>query len=237
MARLITDRWNGAVRIRFNAPECANALDLSTVLELHRVLLECQDEIVLIGSTNPRIFSAGADIKVENDVRKLISDELYGCYRTMITRPCPVIAVVEGTAVGGGAQLATAADFRIAGPGARWRWVGPGHGIVVGGWILPTLVGRGRSFDFTLTSRWVSSEDAVACGLVSCVCNDPWTEAARLVEQLAELDPVAVNRLKQLSLDGGLLAALDSEREGNRQWDGRAPKSLPFTSSTQTGTK
>lgn len=58
---------------------------------------------------------------------------VYNCCETIITRPGPVIAVLTGPAVGGGAQLAAASDLRIAGPAARLRWTGPpGLDLAVG---------------------------------------------------------------------------------------------------------
>jgi enoyl-CoA hydratase/carnithine racemase len=224
MADVLTDRWCGALRVRFDNPERRNALGIDTV-EVLRSALESEPATTLVlGSTAADIFSAGADVKVADEVRRRISDGLYHCYRLMITRPGPVIAVVEGAAVGGGAQLTTAADLRVGGRQARWKWVGPGHGLVVGGWILPSLVGRGRALHLTLTSRWVNADEAVEYGLLNDVHEDPWAETARIIDHLAELDQDAVERLKQLSLHDGLLERLEAEQRHNSSWDGRAPK-------------
>jgi enoyl-CoA hydratase/carnithine racemase len=223
MTELLIDRWCGALRVRFDSPERRNALGLDTVGTLRSALESEPATTLVLGSSDARIFSAGADIKVTAEVRQQISDVLYDCYRLMVTRPGPVIAVVEGAAVGGGAQLTTAADLRVGGRQARWQWVGPGHGLVVGGWILPSLVGRGRALQLTLTSRWVSADEAVAYGLLNDIHDDPWAETARIVKHLRELDQQAVERLKQLSLHDGLLDRLEAEQRSNTSWDGRAP--------------
>lgn len=223
MSELLTDRWRGALRVRFANPQRRNALGITTVGELRAALEAERSSTVVLGSTAAHIFSAGADIKVADGVRQQISDQLYDCYRCMLTRPGAVLAVVEGPAVGGGAQLTTAADLRVGGGGARWQWVGPGHGLVVGGWVLPGMVGRGRALELTLTSRWLGAEDAVRYGLLDAVYDDPWAQAARTVAHLQTLDTRAVARLKQLSLDGGLLQRLAAEQDNNRRWDGRAP--------------
>ena len=85
-----------------------------------------------------------ADLSLADDERAQVSDLLYRLYQRMLLSPAPVIAAVDGPAVGGGAQLALASDLRVGGAGARLRFVGPGHGLAVGSWGLPSLVGRGR---------------------------------------------------------------------------------------------
>jgi len=110
-----------------------------------------------------------------------VSDLVYDCCETIITRPGPVIAVLTGPAVGGGAQLAAASDLRIAGPGARLRWTGPpGLDLAVGAWLLPDLVGRAAAMDLVLTGRWLEAAEALALGLVNRVCDDPEPVAARI---------------------------------------------------------
>lgn len=224
MTQMLIDRWCGALRVRFDNPERRNALGIDTVGALRSALESEPATTLVLGSTDAGIFSAGADVKVAPEVRRRISDELYNCYRLMVTRPGPVIAVVEGAAVGGGAQLTTAADLRVGGRQARWQWVGPGHGLIVGGWILPSLVGRGRALQLTLTSRWVSADEAVKCGLLNDVHDDPWAETARIVMHLEALDQDAIDGLKRLSLQDGLLERLEAEQSHNSTWDGRAPK-------------
>ena len=116
---------------------------------------------ILLDSTDPGVFCAGADLTVSDAERAEISDLLYQCYEVMITRPGPVIAVVSGPAVGGGAQLAGAADLRVAGPDASFRWTGPpGRALAVGAWLLPSLVGRGLALELTMTGRWVDAAEA-----------------------------------------------------------------------------
>jgi enoyl-CoA hydratase/carnithine racemase len=132
------------LRLLLDAPRRRNALTMETVDQLHRALEEQPGRTVLLGSSTPDIFSAGADLGVDDVTRARLSDRLHECYESMVTRPGIVIAIVEGPAVGGGAQLAMAADMRVCAPGARWRWVGPGHGLAVGAWILPDLL-RPRS--------------------------------------------------------------------------------------------
>ncbi len=219
-----SDGAPAVLRVRFDAPRRRNAINADTTRTLLKTLLDEPEAIVVLGSTTPGIFSAGADLTVDAATRARISDDLYACYELMITRPGPVLAVVEGSAVGGGAQLTTAADLRFASPAARWRWVGPGHGLAVGAWILPDLVGRSRALDLTLSARWVDADRALAIGLVSDVDDDPWSTALRVVDTLLAGDPAAVARVKQVATRPHLLAALAQERRRNREeWTGWAP--------------
>src|SRR5260370_34641559 len=97
----------------------------------------------------------------------------------MTPRPGPVMAAVGGPAVAGGAQLATAADLRIAGPAARFRWIGPpGRDLAVGAWVLPDLGGRGRASELAMTGRWLDAAEALALGLVHPVEAEPPRGAA-----------------------------------------------------------
>jgi len=136
-----------------------------------------------------------------------------------VTRPGPVIAVITGAAVGGGAQLAAAADLRIAGPGARLRWIGPaGLDLAVGAWLLPDLAGRGAALDLVLTGRWVEAAEALALGLVNRVTEDPEPAAEQLAADLAARGAKgeAGSGVKAVMAAGGLLDRLRAEREVNR---------------------
>jgi enoyl-CoA hydratase len=216
---LVLERSDDYIRLKLNRPDRRNALTESTVLALLSALDSAPDLPVVLGSTDPSIFSAGADLTVSNSERARLSDLLYQCYERMITRPGPVIAVITGPAVGGGAQLASAADLRISGPAAKFRWVGPGHGLAVGAWILPSLVGRSAALDLLLSSRWLTSEEAYRLGFTG-LNDDPWAAAARTVAHIGSLDRGAVARIKSISASEGLLQRLSEERMGNQPWAG-----------------
>jgi enoyl-CoA hydratase len=207
----------GYLRLLLSRPGQRNALVPGMVAALTDAMQADSDAVVLLGSTDPRVFCAGADLSLPIAARAAVSDLLYECYQHMITRPGPVIAVVGGPAVGGGAQLAAAADLRIAGPGARLRWAGPaGAGLAVGAWILPDLVGRGAALELGMTGRWVDAAEALTLGLVHRVDDDPDRAAAGLAETLAAADPMGPGRVKAVAATGGLLDRLRAERSVNR---------------------
>lgn len=212
----------GWLRVRLARPERRNALDVGMTRALLDIVRADPAVPLLIESTDPAAFCAGADLSIPDRERAVVSDLLYQCYEEMITRPGPVIAVVEGAAVGGGAQLAGAADLRIAGPGARFRWVGPaGRGLAVGAWVLPGLVGRGAALELTMTGRWVEAAEALRLGLVNRVEDEPGQAAAALAGDLLARGAAVTGPVKRIASAGGLLDMLRAEREANRAaWDG-----------------
>ena len=172
---------------------------------------------VVLGSTDPGVFCAGADMTIAEAERAQVSALLYECLEVMITRPGPVIAAVGGPVVAGGAQLATAADLRIAGPAARFRWIGPpGRGLAVGAWVLPDLVGRGRAAELAMTGRWVDAAEALTLGLVNQVEPDPLPAAEQLAVTLAAGSSGSLARIKMIMTANGLLDRLHAEQEANR---------------------
>jgi enoyl-CoA hydratase/carnithine racemase len=209
----------GYLRVLLSRPERRNALDAGMVTALAEALTEDPLETVLLGSTDPAVFCAGADLTITDAERGAVSDLLYACFEVMITRPGPVLAVLSGPAVAGGAQLAAAADFRFASPDARLRWIGPpGAALAVGAWILPDLVGRAATLELTATGRWVDAAEALALGLVTQIDEDPGQAAARMAGTLAAAPggTAKIAKVKQVTAAGGLLERLRAERDINR---------------------
>jgi enoyl-CoA hydratase/carnithine racemase len=210
------------LRLSLNRPERRNALDrplLDALLDAFEAPVE---PVVVLGSTSPGAFCAGADLRVEDAERAVVSDLLYELYGRMTGCDAIVVAAIAGAAVGGGAQLAIAADLRVAAPGARIQVAGPGHGLAVAAWGLPSLVGRGRAMDLCLTMRPVGAEEAHAIGLVDRIADDADAASVALGEELAALDPAAAARVKRVAWSAaGGRDALRLERDGNREsWSG-----------------
>lgn len=207
----------GYLRVLLARPDRRNALDPGMVHALMAALRAEPTALVLLGSTDPLSFCAGADLAISDAKRSEVSDLLYECYEVMITRPGPVIAVICGPAVGGGAQLATAADLRIASPAARLRWAGPpGGDLSVGAWLLPDLVGRAAALELTMTGRWVHAAEALRLGLLHRIDDEPEQVAADLAETLLTRSAGALGNVKIVTSAGGLLDRLHAERDANR---------------------
>jgi len=212
----------GVLRLRFDRPERRNALDRPVVLALLDAFAAPEEPVVLLGSTTPVAFCAGADLRLADEERAAVSDLLYELYARMTACDAIVVAALDGPAVGGGAQLAIAADLRVASPGARIQVAGPGHGLAVAAWALPSLVGRGRAMDLCLTMRPVGAEEALRIGLVDRLADDAAAAGLALAAELAELDAAAAARVKRVAWASALaLDALEDERAGNRAaWSG-----------------
>jgi enoyl-CoA hydratase/carnithine racemase len=212
----------GVLRLRFDRPERRNALDRPTLDALLDAFGAPEEPVVVLGSTSAAAFCAGADLRLEDRERAEVSDLLYELYGRMSASAAIVIAALDGPAVGGGAQLAIAADLRVASPNARIQLAGPGHGLAVGAWGLPSLVGRGRAMDLCLTMRPVGAEEAHAIGLVDRLVDDAAAGALELAVELAALDPAAVARVKRVAwASARAIEALEVERAENRAtWTG-----------------
>jgi enoyl-CoA hydratase len=220
---LLSDRpARDVLRLRLNRPDRLNAINTALVEALNAAFDRVDARAVVLGSSTPQAFCSGADLDLEDARRAEVSDLLYELYEKMVRLPVPIVVAIDGHAVGAGVQLAVAGDLRLAGPQAQLRVAGPGHGLAVAAWGLPSLVGRGRALDLCLTMRTVGAEEALAMGLVDRVEEDPVAAAVDLASDLARLDPEAVGRVKRVVTEAsGYLDALREERSGNRAaWSG-----------------
>lgn len=210
------------LRLRLDRPERRNAIDAELVAALSEHLRTPDVDIVVLASTDPRAFCAGADTRIPAEERAGVSDSLYGLYQQMVELPMPIVAAARGHAVGGGAQLLLACDVRFAGEDLSIRFAGPGHGLAVGAWGLPSLVGRGRAMDLCLSMRPISATEALGVGLVDHVGADAEGAALAFAASVTKLSPQAVHRVKRVVMTATAVSeALAQERRENREaWSG-----------------
>lgn len=174
---------DGVRIVTLDRPETLNALDVAAMGELG-ARLECAaaddgvGAVVLTGAG--AAFSAGGDARFLTEIPTMaperIRDVVYGTFqrpiRAMRAMAKPVVAAVNGPAVGAGCELALAADVRLAAPSARFGevWIKIGCVPALGGmYLLPRIVGLGRATELILTGRLVDAEEALRIGLVSRV--------------------------------------------------------------------
>lgn len=188
-------------------PEVKNAIDAAMVAELHEVCtaLEARPQVlVLTGSGG--VFAAGADIRQLRERRR--EDALAGINSALFDRiarlPMPTVAAVDGVALGGGAELAYACDFRLATPRVRFGNPEARLGILAAAgacWRLRELVGEPLAKQVLLAGRVLTAEESLAAGLVGeLVEPDALLDAAHaLVDRILQADPLAL-RLTKLAL-------------------------------------
>jgi len=195
------------VVVVLDRPEVRNAIDADMVAALHDVCAELEAQprmLVLTGAGG--VFAAGADIRQLRERRR--EDALAGINSGVFERiaglPLPTVAAVDGHALGGGAELAYACDFRIATPRARFGNPEPQLGILAAAgasWRLRELVGLGLAREVLLAGRVLDGESALRAGLVSeLVEPDELLPAAHaLVDRVLRSDALAL-RLTKLAL-------------------------------------
>lgn len=209
--------------VLIDRPQCRNAVRLATVRQLTEAIDVPHLEVVILGSTDSRSFSAGVDLDIDDEERAATSRALYQLYTTMLDSTAIIVAAVSGYALGAGAQLLLASDIRIAHRDSRIRFMGPGHGLAVGAWGLPSLVGRGRATEIALSMRWIGGEEAHRIGLVERLDDDPRNSAQQFAEHLMALSLTARTAVKRIAMHSDLRRALEAEAEHNAGWSGEMP--------------
>jgi len=193
------------VTIRLNRPEARNAINAATVHLLHEACerLERDPKVALFLGTDG-IFAAGADIGELKERRA--GDALIGINSRIFDRihrlPMPTIALVDGYALGGGAELAYACDFRIGTPGVRFGNPEPSLGIIAaagGTWRLRELVGEAIAKEVLLAGRMLHAEEALKYHLLNEIVPPDELEDAgqRLADRVTAQASLAVRLTKQ----------------------------------------
>jgi enoyl-CoA hydratase len=199
---------NGIGQITINRPSKLNALNVATIQELHDAFenLEKNHEVrvVVITGEGEKAFVAGADISefanfsIEEGAQLAAQGQalLFDFVENLKT---PVIAAINGFALGGGLELAMACHFRIASDNAKMGLpevslgVIPGYG---GTQRLPQLVGKGRAMEMIMTAGMITAEDAYRAGLVNHVV--PQAELLEYTKGIAQRiiknSPIAIGK-------------------------------------------
>jgi enoyl-CoA hydratase len=201
---LLLERDGAVAVLTLNRPQVLNALNTPTLDELSRALQTLQDDAsvrVVIVTGAGRAFVAGADISelAALDSRAAVEYARRGqrVFDRIEHLGKPVIAAVNGYALGGGCELAMACTLRVAADSARFGQpeielgLIPGYG---GTQRLPRLVGKGAALDLLLTGRHVDADEALRLGLVNRVVPSAglMATARELAASLASKAPVAV---------------------------------------------
>src|SRR5919112_4667341 len=165
----------GVAIIKINRPEVLNALNKEAMSELSAAIdivgADDKVKVLIITGTGERSFCAGADIKYVVNINPIEAEKYATFVHTLLNKvenlEKPVIAAINGYALGGGCELALACDIRIASANARFGLpevtlsIIPGAG---GTQRLGRLVGKGKAIEMTLTGQVIDAEEALRIG-------------------------------------------------------------------------
>ncbi len=245
LENLLLERADGVAVLTVNRPKVLNALNTPTLEELRRVILAVKADdgvrAIVVTGAGEKSFIAGADI---NELARQVpaggrEHAMRGQHVLDLVENLgkPVIAAINGYALGGGCELAMACTLRLAADSARLGQPEINLGLMpgyAGSQRLARLVGRGRALEILLTGEPISAQEAHRLGLVNRVvpAADLMAEARKLAALLATKAPIAVRYIIDVINRGlqmpfaeaqayeatlfGLIASTDDMREGTK---------------------
>jgi enoyl-CoA hydratase len=202
---LLFELTDGVARLTVNRPDKLNALNAIVIAELGDAVTRIETDSaikgVIVTGAGPKAFVAGADIgelsgqgALGGRARALAGQQVF---RRLELSGKPVIAAVNGFALGGGCELAMACHLRVASENAKFGQpevklgIAPGYGGTV---RLPRLIGRGRALELLLTGEMIDAAEALRIGLVNRVvpAERLITEAEGLLRSILSNGPLAI---------------------------------------------
>ncbi|MBI2370292.1 MAG: enoyl-CoA hydratase/isomerase family protein [Deltaproteobacteria bacterium] len=253
---ILYDRQDRIARITLNRPDAQNAIDPETDAELARTFQEIMQDpdvwVVIVTGAGEKAFCSGADLKklipmttamgVGESVAWRQRPESWHSVMARVSKP--IVGALNGSAFGGGLELALLCDIRIAAEHASFGLTEVSWGIIPG-WggtqRLPRLIGPGRAMELILTARRIDAREALQIGLVNQVVPGPQVlpAAEEVARTIASRGPLAVRFAKEailkgldMSLDLGLateaylstlLRQTEDSREGPRAFAEKRP--------------
>lgn len=217
---ILVNQENGLATITINRPKKLNALNIETINELHNAFEalnnDASTKVIVVTGSGEKAFVAGADISEFADFsveegQNLAANGQKQLFDFVENLSTPVIAAVNGFALGGGLELAMACHFRIASNNARMGLpevslgVIPGYG---GTQRLPQLVGKGKAMELIMTAGMISADEAKEVGLVNYVT--PQEELLQLAEKLAS----KIMRNSSVAISAAIKAVNDNFVDG-----------------------
>ena len=204
---ILVESENKITRITINRPNQLNALNKDTIAELHAALYAANEDstigVIILTGSGEKSFVAGADIKEFADfsiaqggeLAQKGQDTLFSFIENLSK---PVIAAVNGFALGGGLELAMASHIRVASSNARMGLpevslgVIPGYG---GTQRLTQLVGKGKANEMVFTAGMIKADEALEWGLVNYVVEQPelLTKAEEIAARILKNSPMAIS--------------------------------------------
>lgn len=207
---ILFSKMERVARIEVNRPESLNSVTIDVMREIDFALREAENDddirVVVITGSGDKAFISGGDIKYMEKMtaRDLLNEQTEGqeIIRKMEELRKPIIARINGFALGAGTEIALACDFRIASEKARFGLpeitlgIMPGYG---GTQRLPRLIGKDKAKELVMTGDIISAEEAYKIGLVNKVVphNQLDIEVNSLAKKLCERPPLGLQMIKE----------------------------------------
>lgn len=237
---LIDNSVKQIVIVKINRPEARNALTTELLIELADVLENVTENdalkaIVITGTE--KVFAAGADLKemAALDMIGVLEDIRPKIWKKISDFPKPIIAAVNGFALGGGCELVMHADIVIAGDNAQFGQPEINLGIIPGAGGTQRLirtVGKALAMKMVLSGEFISAEEALSAGLVAEITIPELTleRAIALAKLIASKPPLAVKQAKEV-----LLKAFETHLDTGMQYERKAFTVLSGTEDRNEG--
>jgi enoyl-CoA hydratase/carnithine racemase len=229
---VLEDRHEQVVVLTLNRPEVMNSFNFPMLLALKErveaIHFDPEVRVVIITGAGQKAFCAGADLKERASMSEQQVREFIFTIRNLFTfieyLNKPVIAAVNGIALGGGTELALACDIRLASATATLGLTETRLAIIPGAGgtqRLPRLIGRGKAKELIFTGRKVEAQEALQIGLANKVCEPEalLVECKAMAAQICEAGPIAIQQAKY-AINYGLEADLHTGLaiESNAYW-------------------
>jgi len=206
---LLAEEQDGVLLLTLNRPEMMNSLNFPLLKALGQKIGEVRFDgnvrVVIITGAGDRAFSAGADLKERRTLTPIKVKEfiytLRDTFSSIENLNKPVIAAVNGIALGGGTELALAADIRVASTTATMGLTETRLAIIPGGGgtqRLPRLVGKGKAKELIFTGARISAEESLSIGLVNQVAEPDslLDQCRKMAAMICEAGPLAIAQAK-----------------------------------------
>lgn len=204
---IIVETSNLITKITINRPNQLNALNKETIKELHYAFLDADNSsktgVIIITGSGEKAFVAGADIKEFSDFSVSQGKDLAASGQKLLfdfveNLSTPVIAAINGFALGGGLELAMSAHIRICSENAKMGLPEVSLGLIPGyggTQRLAQLVGKGKANEMVFTAQMITSDDALSWGLVNAVYPIEFliNEAENLAIKILKNSPLAIS--------------------------------------------